>query len=170
MQYVSLVDSEKKKRKNLILEERYINRVVELDDSVIYRVKEEAYKKAFSSLENQFVGKLRRLRNNENIEEAEYQTALSAYNDLVLNFAIFKQFDKLPEALNRAMKAVETLNKTYTKKVVIKAPIIEEPQILYVKDVYTVTKTLKLGDYNDEVRNLQAIMRMYGYFDYPSDT
>jgi len=170
MKSVTLVDSEKKRRKWLRLEERYIDRVVEIDDSVIYRVKEEKYKAAFKSLENQFVGKLRLLRDNENIEEEEYQTALSAYNNLVLNFAIYKQFNELPEALNRAMEAVKTLNKTYTKKVVYKPAIIEEPQILLVKDVYTLTKTLKLWDYNDDVRNLQAIMRMYGHFDYPSNT
>lgn len=169
MKSVTIVEAEKQKRKNLILEKRYVDIVTELDDSIIYRVKQEEFKKAFETLENKLVGKLRLLRDNENIEEEEYQTALSAYNDLVLNFAIYKEFNKLPEALNRAMKAFEILYKTYSKKVVYK-PIVIKPQKLFVKDVYSLTKSLKVWDYNDEVKNLQAILRMYGYFDYPSNT
>jgi hypothetical protein len=72
-------------------------------------------------------------------------------------------YNKPAEAKARAIKAINIWYNIY-KKQILETPIISEikaPQILLVKDKYTFSKDLKVGDYNDDVTNLQTILKMY---------
>ncbi|HBY75263.1 TPA: hypothetical protein DEG21_05420 [Patescibacteria group bacterium] len=66
------------------------------------------------------------------------------------------------EAKVRAKNAINIWYNIYKKQILETPQIsIETPQILLVKDKYTFSKDLKVGDYNDDVKNLQTVLKMY---------
>ncbi|MCK9272091.1 chitobiase/beta-hexosaminidase C-terminal domain-containing protein [Candidatus Gracilibacteria bacterium] len=173
------LESDKTDAKNLYLiisnylknkslpEIKYINKNFYKDGIYIYKTKFQLIAIALDKLEAKILAKFEKLKDSKTITEEEYLSGINAYNDFVLNLTIYRMYNKPAEAKARAIKAINIWYNIY-KKQILETPIISEikaPQILLVKDKYTFSKDLKVGDYNDDVTNLQTILKMYGYFD-----
>ena len=66
-----------------------------------------------------------------------------------------------------AIDSLTNVLKTYKKKVITKtvSPVVVS-NIKTIKDVYNFSKDLKIWDYNNDVRNLQNVLKSYWYFDF----
>lgn len=120
----------------------------------------EAYAKAFTGIEKVIITKLRELRDTNSISLVEYNKALNAYNEFVLQVVVLKLY-KHEEARSIARKALFEFYPTYKKEVIV----IVVPKVTY-GDIYTFTRNLNEWDIWDDVRNLQKILTKEGYFTY----
>lgn len=145
---------------------RYINKNFYLNWIYIYKTKFLPIAVALDKLEAKILAKFEKLKESKTISEEEYLTWINAYNDFVLNLTIYRMYNNPAEAKVKAIKAINIWYNIY-KKQILETPTseIKIPQTLLVKDKYAFRNDLKVGDYSDDVRNLQTILKMYWYFD-----
>ncbi|EKD65971.1 MAG: hypothetical protein ACD_49C00072G0008 [uncultured bacterium (gcode 4)] len=145
---------------------RYINTNLYRDWIYIYKTKFAPIATALDKLEAKILAKFEKLKDSKTITFDEYLAWINAYNDFVMNLTIYRMYNKPMEAKVRAKNAINIWYNIYKKQILETPQIsIETPQILLVKDKYTFSKDLKVGDYNDDVKNLQTVLKMYWYFD-----
>jgi hypothetical protein len=131
----------------------------------IYKTKYKKLVTPLTSLEKIIIKKLEVLRDSETISLNIYNKAISDYNDFVLYITISKEY-KSKDAGRMLAKPFKNLIKVYKTKVIKNVNKTKVIQTLLIKDKYTFNKNLKLKNYNDDVKNLQTIMKLYWYFDY----
>ena len=154
---------------------RYVNRVLRnSQDLYVYRAKtseKSDYSKALRQ-ENKIISKLYRLWTTNTISPEEYQKALRSYNSYILHLNISQQYPNYSQAKERANLAYAEWMNTYKKRVkftpktsVSTSDTTSQKSEKTIGDYYTFTKTLKVGDSNEEVVKLQEILKRYGYFE-----
>lgn len=81
---------------------------------------------------------------------------------------MYRMYDKNPLAKEKALKAIKIFSATYAKEVVLKSQIVpaQAPSstIQKIGDIYAFPRDLIYYETSNDVRNLQAILKSYGYF------
>lgn len=132
----------------------------------IYKTNYDKLINPLKKVETIIINKLKKLRDSQTISLEQYNKAISDYNNFVLYLSIFQEYDRNTVAGKRWLEAVTSLMKIYKLKVIEKTTIELSPTAILVKDKYSFTKNLQYWDYNDDVKNLQIIMKSYWYFNY----
>ncbi len=122
----------------------------------VYRTNNLKIKDVMLKIENIILTKFDKLLANKQISTENYNTSIENYNNFVLYLSIYRDTRSLDSKTKWKYYLAEVI-KTYNIKLIIK-------KITLVWDVYTFTKDLKIGDYNDEVRDLQTLLKHYNYF------
>lgn len=147
------------------LENKYITKVTKNGDT-IFETKVEKLKIPLNKIEKIIIWKYKNLLSSYTITKTEYNDAIKNYNNFVLYLSIYR-IDKTSEAKKRWKEYLTLVIKTYNikikKDIVINNTIKEDSKTL-VKDIYNFSKDLKFWDYNDDVRNLQLLLKHYNYF------
>lgn len=121
---------------------------------------------SITKIQKVILNKLLKLKNSQTINNDEFYIAVNHYNDFVLYFTIWKKTN-LELVKQNAIDSLTNVLKTYKKKVITKtvSPVVVS-NIKTIKDVYNFSKDLKIWDYNNDVRNLQNVLKSYWYFDF----
>lgn len=144
----------------------------------VYRTKNTTINKPLAILEEKVLAKFDLLLSSETITPEEYNIAVQAYNDFVLHLSIYRSLNKSSIVKNRTLDAIKIFTTIYAKKVLPKIeptldPVLLQKQQSYINiatvpqkigDIYTFSRDLKFGDMNQDVWNLQSILKSYGYF------
>lgn len=148
--------------------------------TIVYQTRVSAIEKPILALESKVLGKFDTLLSSETITNDEYKTAIDAYNTFVLNLSIYRTYGKNPEAKARAIKAIGIFSAIYAKKVIQKSePAIDasleaqrqaylnalaQNEGKLIGDVYNFSRDLNYGQTNDDIKNLQTVLKAFGYF------
>lgn len=159
------------------LHDRYITRTFLPGRNItIYRTKNPIITKALAALEAKVLAKFDRLLSSGTISRAEYDTAVQAYNDFILHLSLYRDYGRTKLSKDRALAAIKVFTGVYARKIIdtsdiaLGSELIQKQQIYQesakklVGDVYAFTKDLRIGDKNQDVTNLQTILKSYGYF------
>ncbi|EKE26429.1 MAG: hypothetical protein ACD_4C00295G0002, partial [uncultured bacterium (gcode 4)] len=156
----------------------YIKSPINPSDSYVTKISNEnwiVYKTKFSKIQNplekletKILNKFKLLKVSWTISNSEYSNWINAYNDFVLYLSIYRTY-KPKEAKNRAIEPIRIFTGLYSKKIEysqeeIQKPAEEKVVSLKIKDKYIFTKNLNFWDSNDEIKNLQIILKSYWYF------
>jgi len=136
--------------------------------------------KPLSILESKVLAKFNTLLESETISRNEYETSVQAYDDFVLHLMIYRDYGKNILSKERALKAIKIFSTTYAKKVVPKSETtidqtLEQKRLSYIEnntssavqkigEIYTFLRDLIFGETSQDIRNLQTILKSYGYF------
>jgi len=138
--------------------DRYVNRVYLAErDITIYRTRNPLLVKALNTLENKILVKFDALLSSKTISQEEYNISIKAYNDFVLHLMVYRDYGKNPLSKERALRAIKIFSATYAKKVLVSP-------VRTIGDIYTFSRDIALGETSQAVRNLQTILKSYGYF------
>lgn len=146
----------------------------------LYRTKNPLLTKTLAVLETKIITKFTALLESETISRNEYETSVQAYNDFILHLMIYRDYGKNALSKERALKAIKIFATTYAKKVIPKSETaidqtLEQKRLSYIEnnpplatkkigEIYTFSRDLKFGETSQDVRNLQTILKSYGYF------
>lgn len=154
--------------------DKYVTREYLPEQNItLYRTKNPLLVKPLSILENKVLAQFNALLSSETISRGEYETSVQAYDDFVLHLMIYRDYGKSSLSKDRALAAIKIFTTTYAKKVLPRVePIIIQTSTSTQKigAIYTFSRDLKFGETSQYVRNLQAILKSYGYFDALSPT
>lgn len=152
--------------------DKYVIRIYLPEQNItLYRTKNPLLVKPLSILENKVLAQFNALLENGSISRGEYETSVQAYDDFILHLMIYRDYGKSPLSKERALAAIKIFTTTYAKKVLPKVePLIIQTGIQKIGEIYTFPRDLKFGETNEDVRNLQTILKSYGYFDALSPT
>lgn len=163
--------------KNIL--DRYIVSIYIPEKNItLYRTKNPLLEKPLSILEEKVLAKFDALLESETISQDEYRSSIQAYNDFVLHLMIYRDYGKNVLSKDRALAAIKIFTATYAKKVLPKTEPTLDPTLLQkqqsyinttslpqkIGDIYTFSHDLKFGETSQDVRNLQTILKSYGYF------
>gem|GEM_PF-7066551 len=161
--------------KNIL--DRYIVRaILPAQNITIYRIRNPVLTKALATLETKVLAKFDRLLSSGTITQTEYETAVQAYNDFILHLSLYRDYGRTKLSKDRALAAIKIFTGVYAKQVIDTGDIslsseLAQKQQAYteatkklVGEVYTFSKDLGIGDKNQDVTNLQTILKSYGYF------
>ncbi|EKD29801.1 MAG: hypothetical protein ACD_78C00267G0002 [uncultured bacterium (gcode 4)] len=157
--------------------DRYIVRAYLPEQNItVYRIKNPALSKALAALETKVLAKFDRLLASGTISRAEYDTAIQAYDDFILHLSLYRDYGRTKLSKDRALVAIKIFTTIYAKKIIDTGDIslsneLAQKQQAYteatkklVGEVYTFSKDLGIGDKNQDVTNLQTILKSYEYF------
>jgi len=161
--------------------ERYITRAYLPEQNItIYRTKNPLLVKPLSILERKILTHFDALLSSQSISRSEYETSVQAYDDFVLHLMIYRDYGKNPLSKERALAAIKVFSATYAKKVLTKVEptidqTLEQKRQSYrenniisstqkIGEIYTFSRDLKFSETNQDVTNLQTILKSYGYF------
>lgn len=146
----------------------------------LYRTRNPLLVKPLGVLENKIITKFDALLESGTITRDEYDSSVQAYNDFVLHLMLYRDYGKNPLSKDRALKAIKIFSATYAKKIIPPSEptidqTLEQQRLSYLQnnpisspqkigEIYTFPRDLKFGETSQDVRNLQAILKSYGYF------
>lgn len=111
----------------IVLAKNFLDRYVAREpidnrtDIMVYRTKELALQRPLSVLENKVLRKFGALLESGTITDAEYRTAVQAYDDFVLHLSLYRNYGKSVLVKERALSAIKVFTAIYGKKVGEKA-------------------------------------------------
>lgn len=159
-------------------EEKYITKTY-VDSKLIYKTKYTPIIKIVDALEKKVLIKLNTLLQRKTITLEKYNETINNYNQFILHLSIYREYGNKSAAL-KALTPGQSFLKVYKMNVVYTPEIIIENETeidnneavdkIKIKDKYSFTRELKFWDYNNEVQNLQEIMKSYWYFTYSQTT
>lgn len=163
--------------------DRYIVRAYISEKNItLYRTKNPLLAKPLGALENKIIGKFNALLESDTITRTEYDASVQAYDDFVLHLMMYRDYGKSTLSKDRALAAAKIFLTTYRKQMEERSavsidPSLEQERQIYLQqqnvtspssrtigDVYTFPETLVFGETSEGVRNLQAVLKSYGYF------
>ncbi|MCP4523690.1 MAG: hypothetical protein GY828_05765, partial [Candidatus Gracilibacteria bacterium] len=152
---------------NRDLSEKYIVKNMN-QGHIVYSPKNTKIADALQKIQTKITSKLFKLLNTGSIDQQQFDTAINAYNDFILELSIFVEY-RHDASKTKALEALKIFYPFY-KIAIIQEPIITTPVVEIVTetygDSYTFPYLLKQGDYHESVGDLQEILLQEGYFDY----
>ncbi len=131
----------------------------------VYVTTNKQISKGFTQIEKALLTKFKKQLATKVISIQEYQNIITQYNNFVLYISIYRY--------NRDLSIVPIiensflgLRNTYKKKLPKKSPPLLIANQKKVQDVYPLSSEQKLTNYNNEVKNLQNILKHFWYFEY----
>jgi hypothetical protein len=122
--------------------------------------------KAAEKIETVILNKFNRLKTAKVISQDQYETWVQSYNNFILYLTIYRS-NKDKTALKNLEASLNWINALYKKKIpkkVTPAPVVTPKKLIW--EVFPLWKEQRLKAYNDEVKNLQLILKHFWYFSY----
>lgn len=145
--------------------EKFVTQKTDTFWNEIFVTKDQKIIKTFQQIEKAWIGKFQRQLQAKVISQSEYESVIQDYNTFVAYITIYRS-NKDKSIIPLLQKSINNIWNTYKKR--IPRPISTPPviQVKKVSDVYPLQNVQRLTAYNDEVKNLQLILKHFGYFEF----
>ena len=142
----------------------------------VYETTYTPIKHLVDKLEWAMLVKFEKLKTAWTISKEKYDQSIKDYNDFILHLSIYRQYGNKESAQKalvpgrRFLKVFKTRVGSTTVKTNTEVQKTEDKKVALIKDKYNFPSELRFWNYNNEVKNLQEIMKSYGYFNYSTTT